>query len=89
MIALRTKEALAAAKERGVQLGNPNLGKMVTDATMARDAVLKPILETMWEMPLRDIAQELNNRNIPAPRGGAWGATSVMRAMKRLGIVGR
>ena len=89
MIAQRTKEALAAAKERGVQLGNPNLGKMVTDATMARDAVLRPILETMWEMPLRDIAQELNNRNIPAPRGGAWGATSVMRAMKRLGIAGR
>ena len=89
MIAQRTKEALAAAKERGVQLGNPNLGKMVTDATMARDAVLKPILETMWEMPLRDIAQELNNRNIPAPRGGAWGATSLMRAMKRLGIAGR
>jgi hypothetical protein len=43
----------------------------------------------MWEMPLRDIAQELNNRNIPAPRGGAWGATSLMRAMKRLGIAGR
>jgi DNA invertase Pin-like site-specific DNA recombinase len=89
MISERTKDALAKAKQRGVVLGNPGLGKMVTEATAARDAELRPILEGMWEMPLRDIAQELNSRNIPAPRGGAWGATSVMRAMKRLGITGK
>jgi hypothetical protein len=41
------------AKQRGVRLGNPNLAKMVTEATAARDAVLRPILEEMWEMPLR------------------------------------
>ena len=89
MISERTKDALAKAKQRGVVLGNPGLGKMVTEATAARDAELRPILEGMWEMPLRDIAQELNSRNIPAPRGGAWGATSVMRAMKRLGMTGK
>jgi Recombinase len=59
---------------------------MNSETAMAREAVLKRILEAMWEMPLPDIAQELNNRNIPAPRGGAWGATSVMRVIKRLGI---
>jgi hypothetical protein len=42
----------------------------------------------MWEMPYREIAQELTDREIPAPRGGAWNAMSVMRAMKRLGIAG-
>jgi DNA invertase Pin-like site-specific DNA recombinase len=89
MISERTRDALAKAKERGVVLGNPGLGKMVTEVTTARDAMLRPILQEMWEMPLRDIAQELNNRNIPAPRGGAWGATSVMRVMKRLGIAGK
>jgi DNA invertase Pin-like site-specific DNA recombinase len=90
MISQRTKDALAAAKERGVQLGNPNLGKMVTQATAARDAILKPILQEMWEMPLRDIAAELTARNIPTPRGGdAWSPMTVMRAMKRLGIAGR
>jgi DNA invertase Pin-like site-specific DNA recombinase len=89
MISKRTKEALAAAKQRGVVLGNPNVGKMNSDAAMARDAFLRPILETMLAMPLREIAQELNNRNIPAPRGGAWGATSVMRVMKRLGIAAK
>jgi DNA invertase Pin-like site-specific DNA recombinase len=90
MISERTKDALAKAKQRGVKLGNPNLGKMVTDATVARDAILRPILQEMWEMPLRDIAAELTARNIPTPRGGdVWSPMSVMRAMKRLGIAGK
>jgi hypothetical protein len=73
-----------------VQFGNPNVGKMVTEATAARDAVLKPILQEMWEMPLRDIAAELSARNIPTPRGGdVWSPMTVMRAMKRLGIGGQ
>ena len=78
---------LRAAKGRGVQLGHPNIGKMNTDAAAARDAILRPILQEMWEMPYRDIAQELTNRNIPTPRGGdLWNAMTVMRVMKRLGI---
>jgi DNA invertase Pin-like site-specific DNA recombinase len=90
MIAQRTRDALAAAKERGVQLGNPNLGQMVSSAAAARDAVLKPILQEMWEMPLRDIAKELTNRNIPTPRGGSvWNAMTVSRVLKRLGIAGQ
>jgi DNA invertase Pin-like site-specific DNA recombinase len=90
MISERTRDALAKAKQRGVKLGNPNVGKMVTEATAARDAVLKPILQEMWGMPYRDIAQELTNRNIPTPRGsGLWNAMTVMRVMKRLGIAGR
>jgi DNA invertase Pin-like site-specific DNA recombinase len=89
MISERTKVALRAAKGRGVQLGNPNVGKMNTAAAAARDAILRPILQEMWEMPYRDIAQELTNRNIPTPRGGdSWNAMTVMRVMKRLGIAG-
>ena len=90
MISERTKEALAKAKQRGVKLGNPNVGKMVTDAAAARDAVLEPILREMWEMPLRTIAEELNNRNIPTPRGGdKWSPMTVSRVLKRLGIAGK
>ena len=40
---------------------------MNTEAAAARDAELKPILETMWELPYREIAEELTNRNIPTP----------------------
>ena len=88
MISERTRDALAKAKQRGVVLGNPNVGKMVTEATAARDAILRLILQE--EMPLRDIAAELTARNIPTPRGGdAWSPMTVMRAMKRLGIVGK
>jgi DNA invertase Pin-like site-specific DNA recombinase len=50
MISERTKDALAKAKQRGVVLGNPNVGKMNTEAAAGRDAELKPILETMWEL---------------------------------------
>jgi DNA invertase Pin-like site-specific DNA recombinase len=90
MISERTRDALAKARQRGVKLGNPNLGRMVTEATAARDAILKPILQEMWEMPLRDIAAELTARNIPTPRGGdAWSPMTVMRVMKRLGIAGQ
>jgi hypothetical protein len=63
---------------------------MNTEAAAARDAELKPILETMWGPPYREIAEELSNRNIPTPRGGdLWNAMTVMRAMKRLGIAGK
>ena len=90
MISERTRDALAKAKQRGVVLGNPNVGKMVSEVTAARDAELKPILETMWELPYREIAEELTNRNIPTPRGGdLWNAMTVMRVMKRLGIAGK
>jgi DNA invertase Pin-like site-specific DNA recombinase len=47
MISERTRDALAKAKERGVVLGNPNVGKMNTEAAAARDAKLKAILEAM------------------------------------------
>jgi len=90
MISERTRDALRKARDRGVVLGNPNVGKMNTDAAAARDAILQPILQEMWEMPYRDIAQELTNRNIPTPRGGdVWNAMTVMRVMKRLGIAGQ
>jgi hypothetical protein len=81
---------LRKAKQRGVILGNPNVGKMNTEAAAARDAELKPILETMWELPYREIAEELTNRNIPTPRGGdKWSPMTVSRVLKRLGIAGK
>ena len=86
----RTRDALAKAKQRGVVLGNPNVGKMVTEATAARDAELRPILETMWDQTYREIAEALADRGIKTPRGGdVWNQVTVMRVMKRLGIAGK
>ena len=87
LIAQRTREALAAAKARGVRLGNPAQALANKAAAAARDARLRPILEEMCEFTYREIAQELTVR-VPAPRGGAWNAMSAMRAMKRLGLAG-
>ena len=90
LISERTKDALAKAKQRGVVLGNPGLGKMVTEATAARDADLRPILEAMRGQPLRAIAEELTDRGIKTPRGGdTWNQVTVMRVMKRLVIAGK
>jgi hypothetical protein len=49
------------------------------------DAELKSILETVWELPYREIAQELTDRKIPAPRGGAWNAMLVMQRDEAIG----
>lgn len=86
LISERTKAALAAARERGVQLGNQAQADANRAAAAARDARLRPLLEKMWGLPYREIAKELTDRGIPAPRGGNWSAMSVMRSMKRLGI---
>jgi DNA invertase Pin-like site-specific DNA recombinase len=90
LISQRTREALQAAKERGVRLGNQKQADANKAAAAARDASLRPILEAMWEQPYRDVAQELTDRGIKTPRGGeTWNQVTVMRAMKRLGIAGQ
>jgi hypothetical protein len=63
---------------------------MVTEATAARDAILPPILQEIWEMPYWDIAQELTDRGIKTLRNGdVWNQVTIMRAMTRLGIAGK
>jgi DNA invertase Pin-like site-specific DNA recombinase len=90
MISERTRDALAKAKQRGVVLGNPNVGKMVSEATAARDAGLRPVLEATRDQTYREIAEALTDRGIKTPRGGdVWNQVTVMRVMKRLGIAGK
>ncbi|MBR0916518.1 recombinase family protein [Bradyrhizobium japonicum] len=86
VIAERTRLALAEAKHRGKRLGNQRQADANKAAAAARDARLEPILNTLWDLPYREIAQELTDRGIPSPRGGPWNAMTVMRAMRRLGI---
>jgi DNA invertase Pin-like site-specific DNA recombinase len=91
MIAQRTRDALAAAKERGVVLGNQAPQADANKAAAAaRDAGLVDILtEIGWEQPYRDIAEQLTERGVPTPRGGdTWNAMTVRNILKRLGLRG-
>jgi DNA invertase Pin-like site-specific DNA recombinase len=94
VIAKRTKDALAAAKARGVTLGGPRLpeAREIALATIKAHAdqhaanVLPIIREAQraGATSLRDIAEVLNARGIATARGGRWHATSVKNVLDRL-----
>jgi len=97
LISQRTKAALAAARARGVKLGwvNPEIAKhaskgaAIANKRRSREAAerrerLLPVIEEIkaaGAISLREIARELNAREIPAPRQGLWSATQVMRLL--------
>ena len=97
MISARTKAALAAAKARGVRLGTPanlrnrELGRVRSLETRTRVATeriedLCPIvrdIQASGVTSLRRIARALNERGIPASRGGSWSPTQVARVLER------
>jgi DNA invertase Pin-like site-specific DNA recombinase len=86
MISERTKLALAAAKARGVKLGNPRLASA---NRAAADAYAERLREAVTPLALagettRSIAKALNDRGLKPPRGGDWQAPQVMRLLARL-----
>lgn len=84
MIGERTKLALAAARARGVQLGNPEQAKL--NAAIASDFAEKIRNEVMpiINLPSRAIAAVLNGRGITTPRGGKWQSQTILRLIERL-----
>ena len=100
MTAQRTKEALAAAKARGVKLGNPNgaasLRAAATSETRAKGAAatsqrasdfaerLRPVLSALDTLSARAAAMELDRRGIATARGGVWSAGKVIAVRNRL-----
>lgn len=97
-ISTRTKEALAAAKARGVRLGG-NRGNLEdlrkgpaksaeVRCRQARERALKvrrqidAISAGDERMSLRQIAAALNDRGITAPRGGRWHASQVKAVLE-------
>ncbi|HYI82134.1 MAG TPA: recombinase family protein [Acetobacteraceae bacterium] len=93
-ISARTKAALAAARARGVKLGNPQLragspelarAAAAAKAAQARDRAmdLAPIIAEIRAAgvtTLAGIAKALAARGVPTPSGrGAWSPASVLR----------
>jgi DNA invertase Pin-like site-specific DNA recombinase len=93
LISVRTRQALAAAKARGVTLGNPRLHvarrnaveTVIAAADKFADNVLPFIREAQkaGASSLRDIAAALNARGIATARGGQWHAKSVSNILER------
>jgi len=98
LISERTKAGLAAAKARGVKLGNPQLraGKpsYVAKARQAQadkaDANARLIYtlirdrEAAGKRTLQDVADLLNRMAVPTPRGKKWSAMAVLRIERRI-----
>lgn len=98
-ISQRTKEALAAAKTRGVKLGGdrgyrpsspPDAAKASEVRKMKADhaafATLPLIQEILHKeaLSLNGIAARLNEMGHQTPRGGLWTATAVKRVLARV-----
>lgn len=93
MISDRTKDALAAAKARGVKLGSPVIEKARASSiatnqanAAAHAARVLPVIEAIRKAgatSLRAIAAELTARAVPTVRGGAWSAVQVSNILKR------
>jgi DNA invertase Pin-like site-specific DNA recombinase len=98
-ISRRTKEALAAAKARGVRLGGhrgnqADLQKGPAVASRKRsqaaaeraDKVMRQIvaIRAAGASSLRQVASQLDQRGIGAPRGGRWSAAQVKAVVDRI-----
>src|SRR5262249_17959041 len=69
MIAQRTKAGLAAAKARGVELGNAALAAANREAARCRAEGLRPIFAELAGLSTRATARELNRRKVETPTG--------------------
>ena len=93
MISQRTRDGLAAARRRGIKLGNPRPAqalKVAQTANLARaDAYAKSLLPVIQEIraahvtTLRKIAQCLNARGFKTPNHKAFKAQSVKNLLAR------
>jgi DNA invertase Pin-like site-specific DNA recombinase len=87
-ISARTKAALAAAKARGVKLGQHGAVLAARYRTEAdeRAMALAPVIDELRAKGLsqRAIARELTKRKVKTPRGGKWHAETVGNVIERL-----
>lgn len=87
-IAARTRAGLAAAKAKGVILGNASLAARNAAEAVDRANDIAPTLNELRAYSNRAAAVELNRRKIPTPTGAPWSGKTVGRARARLKNVG-
>ena len=88
-ISQRTKEALAAAKARGVELGKN--GKVLARQNQEKAATFaKGMAKIVWQLQnegfktVRQLVEELNRREIHSANGAKWHVPTVHRLLRRL-----
>jgi DNA invertase Pin-like site-specific DNA recombinase len=98
LISERTKAGLAAAKRRGVRLGNPSAVKLRRAGRIGARAnavnALRRIEPLRWSIEaalreggsLRRAAELLNSRSVASPGGKQWAASNLLTASRRLGL---
>lgn len=96
MISKRTKEALAAAKARGVKLGNPRIkpGDDHAASIARREAALayarraedlRPVFEAAGTQDVKKLCEHFWLESIPSPRNGArWNVATMRRLVAHL-----
>ena len=97
-ISKRTKQALQAAKARGVVLGcpTPEIGSAAGNAAIQARAnsyadriasTLRDVITVSGASTLRELASALSSRGVQTPRGNTeWAASQVNALIKRLNI---
>jgi DNA invertase Pin-like site-specific DNA recombinase len=88
-ISQRTKDALAAAKARGIRLGRngaDTLAPQYRAQAVERAHQLAPVLAELKRagMSARAMAAELTARGIATPNAGRWHAQTVLRVIARI-----
>jgi DNA invertase Pin-like site-specific DNA recombinase len=93
LISTRTRQALAAAKARGVTLGSPKLHtarrsalESIKASADKHAANIVPIIreaQRAGATTLRQIAEALNARGVATARGGTWAPMSVKNILDR------
>ena len=87
-ISLRTKAALAAAKARGIQLGNPRLAEINHTRKQAARKFADQHSNLIWSLrnkgrTLREICEVLNDAGITTAKGAVFHPVQVTRILRR------
>lgn len=91
-ISERTKEALAAAKRRGVDVGATGrvLATRYKAEALERSRQYVPILAELRAAgfaQVRQLRDELNRRGVPSPGGGRWHLLNTHKTLRRVALL--